>query len=268
MAPLPVSASSGVDVLLVRHGESSNNVIMAEAYAKHGLTPEGRAAADAEFLARRFDDPPLSARGEAEAQALVSLTPSLQAQGCVVFVSPFLRTLQTAAPLVAALGGGAVCHPDVYEAGGCYHERDGGRDGPGQCLTAEEIRERFPGFDTSRLPAEGGWYSGSWEDDAAGRARGRRVAEWLLSPELKAEVGGKALVLVVHAHFIDYLLKGMLGLPDEAASDVPENNTFAHRPYVFVSPNASLARLRVGAETVIMRSFADTAHLAGLTSSL
>ena len=135
----PFSPDDQIKVLLVRHGESTNNVTMKHVYMQH-LDPgsdkplrqqldsgsDAAAAAERAWLEQRSSDPALTDVGQAEAVAFGRhYAPLLRAAspgGVRVFVSPFLRTCQTAAPLVQVLGSHAkvTLRGDICEVGGCY----------------------------------------------------------------------------------------------------------------------------------------------------
>lgn len=278
------SHEAGLNVLLVRHGESQNNPMYAQIFNPVAAQPsssDAKRAAEVEWLARRFDDPALTAKGFAEAKAFASaygpriarsVGPSGRAH---VFVSPFLRTCSTAAPIVEELGDrcAARVRPDLFEVGGCYTEvAGGGRGGPGRCLTAAEIEARF-GYDVSALAAAGrprgeGWYAGGWETDLEGRARAAAVADWLRSPELRAECAnaggvGSWAVLVMHGHFIDLLIKALLGTADDPAGDQPGKNTI-FRARSFATPNASTAHFLIAGGRVVVNYIGRTEHLSAL----
>ena len=139
--------------------------------------------------------------------------------------SPFYRTCQTCQPLAKVLGPQArvVVNPDIFENGGVYiagRDADGNavRDGPGSCMSAADIRHKFPGYETDLLPQEGPWYTSGFETEAMSSARAKRVAAWLKSPELQDEIGDEVLVLVMHGGFIDILVKAILGLAAETGA--------------------------------------------------
>ena len=115
--------------------------------------------------------------------------------------SAFLRTCQTAWPLYRDLGGQAgsarvVVHPEIFESGGVYTAAADNNTGllhriaPGDSLSADQIRRRFPGFETDLLPAAGPWFTGGYEPRALAAGRAGRVAAWLQSEELRAELSG------------------------------------------------------------------------------
>ncbi|CAE7533352.1 katG1, partial [Symbiodinium microadriaticum] len=149
MAGSALTANGDLHVLLVRHGESLNNPLMAKIFgpvADEDPASQRRRDAEARWLAERLSDPALTDKGMQEAEEVANtLAPMLRrlagSRQIKIFVSPFMRTLQTAQPLARALGSACSVevHPDLFEVGGVYVERLGLRDGPGECLTAEEI---------------------------------------------------------------------------------------------------------------------------------
>ena len=248
MAEAGSVAMQGLKVLIVRHGQSTNNVLMERIYAEHGA--KSAAAAEKAWLTERSTDPALTAPGQAEAEAFAAhYAPLLRedAGGVRVFCSPFLRTCQTAAPLCAALGIGGggggggdsgggrryscTLRADICEVGGVYTDEGGARSGPGECMGRAELALAYPGYGVDdALPRSGGWWQGGWEDDVAAWRRAKGVAAWLKSRELREECnaaaesggggggggGGDWVVIVTHGAFTDLLLKALLGLPPAA----------------------------------------------------
>ena len=84
------------------------------------MREEGLLAADAEriWLTERVHDPGLSEKGHAEAAAagaeLLRYLGPERGRAALVVPSPMLRALQTAAPIVAALGCPCQVSPLVY----------------------------------------------------------------------------------------------------------------------------------------------------------
>eukprot|EP00929_Paragymnodinium_shiwhaense_P033431 TRINITY_DN18359_c0_g1_i1.p1 TRINITY_DN18359_c0_g1~~TRINITY_DN18359_c0_g1_i1.p1 ORF type:complete len:338 (-),score=14.50 TRINITY_DN18359_c0_g1_i1:170-1183(-) len=240
------------EVLLIRHGESENNVIMSQVRS------------EAEWLEKRRDDPNMTQEGIQQAEALAATYgPNLKERGCIIHCSPMLRTLQTAWPLAHAGSTDVKVNSDLYETGGVYTVAEGGaRGGPGSCLSKKDIVTQFPGYDVSSLPESGPWYASGWESDAEGRKRCERVASWLRSQDLQQELNGRILVIVCHGHFIDMLLKELMRCPDDPATDRPGKNDFSHRNVLFAAQNTSTTRLTIRSQgELIIHSFADTAHL-------
>lgn len=279
--------AEALNILLVRHGESVNNPLHDEIFFPVMGEPPGssrRIEAEAQWLARRSDDPALTSKGLEEAEQLSNyyaplLEKAVGPEGRVhLFVSPFLRTCQTAAPLARRLGAArcrVAVRPDLFEVGGVYTAKPGQpRGGPGQCLSAEDIEQQFQGFDTSAVMAgarDKGWYIGGWESDAEGRERAAAVSEWLKSRSLVEECASTAgdsawAVLVMHGHFIDLLVKALIGRPDDASEDIAGTNTFL-RQVTVATPNTAVGRLSViSGGRVIVHYLGRTDHLGPLAS--
>jgi broad specificity phosphatase PhoE len=153
------------DVWLVRHGETE-------------WSRDGRHTSRTDL--------PLTAKGEAEARALVDVLAGVAFD--LVLVSPRDRAIVT-----AKLAGhpAAVPEPDLVEWD--YGEYEG--------LTTPEIRETAPGWELWTHPTPGG----ETEDQVAARAD-RVIARVL------AEARERAL-LVAHGHFLRVLASRWVGQP-------------------------------------------------------
>jgi broad specificity phosphatase PhoE len=270
------SSPPPLKLLVVRHGESTNNVIASSIFAGLAAGTTTSAAAEEAWLKERVDDPPLTPKGEEEAIRLAAwLGREQQRWGNDVrlrlYSSPFLRTCQTIQPL-AALGtesavrdvGGNVrdtaktvtvtVRDDLYEVGGVYAaavavagSTSGAARTCGTGLSVDELERRFPGYDTAHVAHKtGSWYQGDWETDRAGRARAKRVAAWLRSDALRAEVGNDVMVLVAHGHFIGYLYTALLGITSDDACDAPGANRPASQAVVIESDNTSIGMFSIG----------------------
>jgi len=266
---LPDKGGRTLEVLLVRHGESTNNVAMSRV----AEAASSKAEFEAAWLSQRVDDPGLTELGARQAEVFAeAYGPDLRARGCVVYCSPLLRTLQTAAALAERVQCEVRVRPDLFEIGGVYTISAGGvRGGPGRSLTSGEIAERFPSYNVSALPPAGPWYQAGWETDARGRARCADVAAWLRREETRSQLDGRVLVIVCHGHFIDLLVKALLGLPDDATQDEPNTNNIFRRDVFFHSPNTSTTRLTIADDgRVQLHSFGDIGHLRvhGASSSV
>jgi len=248
----------------VRHGESENNITMARVFKEQVSMGADRQATEVAWLSQRTDDPALSPKGLQQAEDFAAYyAEGLEHRGCVVYCSPMLRTLQTTKPLAERTQCKVVVRSDLFEVGGVYTLAYGGvRGGPGKCLSAEEITSRFPGYDVSGLSPHGPWYTQGWETDAEGRSRCRALTSWLRSDELREKLHGRILVIVCHGHFIDMLIKALIGHPDEEAYDRPTHNNHSERPVHLVAQNTSTAYLAIGPSArVTMHSFGDISHL-------
>merc|ERR1719265_19262 len=117
------------------------------------------------------------------------------------------RTLQTMAPLAAALDMRPEVKTLCYEVGGCY-ESDAafttfqGRGG----LSQADMAAAFPNFDVSAVGAEG-WYDTSKkrESDDVARKRVCDFADWLRNFQ-SGLTADRSAVLVAHHDFICVLL--------------------------------------------------------------
>jgi hypothetical protein len=136
-------------------------------------------------------------------------------------------------------------------------------------MSAAQISALF-GYDTSRLPSVGPWYTGGWERDGESRKRAVRIAQWLTSTSFRAEVGeGSLVVLVMHAHFIDHLSKALLRIPDDPALDPQYRNDLTKQAVVFATPNTATSLLQITERGhVVVRWVNRTDHLGSLVPKL
>ena len=116
MAGAALAVEGELHVLLVRHGESTNNPLMAEIFApvaQEAVGSEARRRAEATWLARRSSDPELTAKGRREATAMAQAL--AVPRGARLWASPFRRTLDTAKALQQCTGCRVQVHPELYE---------------------------------------------------------------------------------------------------------------------------------------------------------
>jgi len=201
----PSVPASRLRVVLLRHGESENNVL--------------NEVSNAHYRENRFADPKLTTLGHRQAEAtaafLTSPSPAshpLLADIDHIYVSPFSRTCETALPLVKATGKPATVWSDIWEVSGCY---DGAGDEtvgvPGP--TADLIEERF-GYDTSHMEEGGGGFFKLPKRETYGEAVDRITgvaARLRAMAEECAETGqDKTICLVCHGDFIDIILNVLL----------------------------------------------------------
>ena len=150
----------------------------------------------AAYKAGRFADPPLTSLGKEQAEATSCY---LSGQDCnaliknpdTLYVSPFLRTLQTSAPTARKLPDvQVVVWDDIFEVGGCYKENQsvGG-------LTRGDVKNQF-GYDTwYNEPNEAGWYtlpSKETKDAALTRIKGVAKELTRMAGECEKEVSTAA----------------------------------------------------------------------------
>ena len=220
-------------VLLVRHGESSNNVLAEELVNQVKEGKVSRAAIMEDWLRRRTSDPPLTKMGERQAQDLANFLAPILAEerkrGAPVILacSPMLRACMTLQPVAAGLAklvptsfamSDVEVLPDIFEVHGfvfahkschrfyceratltiAYSRHYEGKDRrSGSCQSAAEIAKRF-GYGTKKLPASGPWWTSGFESRTDAVARAGRVAQRLRSVQLREErLQGRGLYVCV-----------------------------------------------------------------------
>lgn len=163
-------------VHLIRHGQSANNAL-----------PEYQ----------RIEDPALTPIGREQAERLGHW--AAQTPLHTLLVSPFLRTLETAAPIHRVTGLRPQVWVDLHERGGCYAgwQPSNFRGRPG--MNAVEIRERFPHVELVDEIHPGGWWqSQPRESDEQALQRARRVVDRL---RRTFHGTGQQVACVMHADF-------------------------------------------------------------------
>jgi len=253
----------GIQIVLIRHGESLNNIIYDEIRARFGADVKAEVVEDEEGKMRR-PDPGLSDRGMKQAQRLgqffgagfdKALNPIEGARlGRVqgsrqpsegekkhgasvvpwqVWTSPMQRALVTTREMIRAMGQQEVVvrvHPELYESGGCYEH---GCGLPG--ATKSEILSEFPEF-VCEPGMDEGWYHGrpSMETNDEFMTRMDRVAAWLRAQQ-------QHVVLVIHGNLISGLINRLvLGSEGNSAGNmgglfIHYNSAFTHLQ-LFVEP--------------------------------
>lgn len=206
-------------VLLIRHGQSANNVLA-----------ESQGHDYAAYMAGRNPEPPLSEIGQRQAQMLAEQLAAAAARPRpetdrlawvtnehpvdTLYVSPMLRALQTALPISRGLGVQPQVWVDIHEHGGVF---TGNPDVEGDVigypgLTRAEIAAQFAGYQVVDGVHDGGWWSGGYEEMDVCYSRGCRVAERLYG--LAEERPDATIALVTHGTFLDALLQALF-VPNE-----------------------------------------------------
>lgn len=163
-------------VHLIRHGQSANNAL-----------PEYQ----------RIEDPALTPIGREQAERLGNW--AAQTPLHTLLVSPFLRTLETAAPIHRSTGLKPQVWVDLHERGGCYAgwQPSNFRGRPG--MNAAEIRERFPQVElVDDIHSSGWWQSQPRESDEQALQRARRIVDRL---RRTFHGTGQQVACVMHADF-------------------------------------------------------------------
>ncbi len=177
-----------MELYIIRHAESENNARPQE---------------------ERTDDPSLSALGYRQAEYLVNRIRHLRPTR--IFVSPFLRTLETIAPYIRETGQSAEAWIDIHEQGG-VQAGAGNADYEGRPgMKRSEIERGFPGVRLgAEFDEEGWWKCRPWEDYDAAQVRAERVAR-----RIHDEFGhtGECVVLVSHGAFMRFLVGVILATP-------------------------------------------------------
>mmetsp|Transcript_122447 Transcript_122447/g.381194 ORF Transcript_122447/g.381194 Transcript_122447/m.381194 type:complete len:326 (-) Transcript_122447:47-1024(-) len=235
-----------VRVMVIRHAETLENVAMARSLLRFHRGELGGPQAQAEMLSMLEGgevDSPLTRGGERMAERLgkyyAPLLRGLADRGKLhFFCSPMKRNLQTASPLVTALGVKAVVRRDLKETGGwmapserrelqeAFALAERGDPAPARALlkerskrgwtplgmTGREIQERFPWAELEAgFPADMPWHTTGLETDATSDERHRRVVGWLR--ELRDRLPFDDLVVFIsHGGAIFKLFKELLGI--------------------------------------------------------
>ncbi len=179
-------------LLIIRHGESTNNLLHATTGGFEGRSP----------------DPLLTPRGQQQAQSLAqAMIDGAQPAPTVIYCSLMSRAIQTAAPLADALDLPIVGHPEIYEAGGPY-EGDPTDPVPHPGASRSELQALTPRIVLPTEAEESGWYHGHGEDDPARAERGAMVIRQMVA----AHAGQDYIVgLVCHEWIAQYLIRAAIG---------------------------------------------------------
>jgi broad specificity phosphatase PhoE len=219
-------------VILVRHGESQNNLyqeISVEAYESN-----------------RVCDPSISDRGRQQAQSvadyLVNGNNVLLKEIDEIHVSPMRRTLQTAAPIALALPNVPVkVVTDIYEILGVY---DGDKGQPG--MSRSKMQAQFPGYELPDSVTEAGWFNlATRESYRQGQQRCKQVWQ-RLRDMADALSNDMCILMVVHGDFTDALLQAAFGMLQEEPK--PENDSTkgsSQKIWVFPTWNAAITALDI-----------------------
>lgn len=198
-----------VNLLLIRHGQSHNNVIEENAMALRAAGADSDEI-DTEML--RSHDPELSELGRRQAElTAVAIAERWRGKRCLLIASPMRRSLQTARFLADALRiqrNDFICHGQVYEIGGCYYGQTARPGARGVEIEAE--------FDAHPIEIpDQGWFSAysCKETLAEARQRCRRVTHWLRTLLASSDGQYDVIIGVLHGELLHQCLRLWMGVP-------------------------------------------------------
>lgn len=202
-------------LFIIRHGQSTNNKLDGELDFRS-------------YLSQRTPDPALTELGERQALAVANhLAAGQTAEHFTgyhngagygitrIYCSAMLRAMQTALPIQKALKIDPEVNLHIYEQGGLFlgdpRNQTSCRGFPG--MSRSEMTERFPNYTLPPEITADGWYSGSYEPQSSCNARAEKTTQWLgeMAAQFAKEGTDEGVALVMHADFIDKLIKAIIG---------------------------------------------------------
>ncbi len=179
-----------MQLYLIRHAQSENNILTAE------------------MLHKRLVDPALTDLGLRQRDKLADFLASEADFGIdQLYTSAMYRSLLTAQPLGEALGLQPQVWLPLHELGGMYLARNGSSIGFGG-MTRTQITSDFPGYQLPESVTEAGWYAAEtgFEPLASSIERALAVARTLREWRRKE----RRIALVSHAGFLNLLLGAII----------------------------------------------------------
>lgn len=209
-----------LNLVLVRHGESSNNTLYDQIREIHGndCSPE---LMESEYNRLHLNDPVLSERGEKQAEKLGDYIGAGGWKSLVknsdnwdIVSSPQLRALMTAKEVSRGFSNKNVTVlPFMHESDGCYESTDDGTTVGRSGLTAAEVESQFPDFKCA-AGMEEGWYKRPHKETRSQYlTRVSSIIDWLWSsvPERSSDTEDKGLIIVAHSNLIGKLICTLVG---------------------------------------------------------
>ena len=225
-----------MDLFLIRHGESTNNVLTD--------------------VSQRVADPELTAKGRVQAERVAAylaeglhLAPAEREEDRPFFdrlyCSAMIRALHTAQAIEQAMESKSEIWVAIHEMGGIYLDHGGERGTVGYPgLTRAEIAARFPTSVASAEVGEDGWWDAGMETDEQAQRRAMNVAADLL-----ARAGEETRVgLVTHGGFISLLLSAL----DNQGID--DDSYYGH-------DNTAITRIALAPGDTVIKYINRTEHL-------
>jgi 2,3-bisphosphoglycerate-dependent phosphoglycerate mutase len=184
-----------VRFVVIRHGQSSNNLLYEETGDSVG----------------RHHDPELTELGRTQAARLArSVTDgTLPWRITQIHTSLMTRAVQTAAPVADALDIPLLGHLDAYETGGPFIEDADGVRTPHRGATSADLQALTGRLVLPQGAAAEGWYDREYEDaDDLATARAQRLIVALRQRHEDEDV----VALVTHGAFFQFLFRALLGI--------------------------------------------------------
>ena len=226
----------------IRHGQSENNVLMDQlAYDLDNKFDHQ------EYAHKRQADAELSILGNQQAQKLggfvfekvlaeqIGLNEADfnrdEFQFTHLYVSPMIRTLDTALPIAEALDLDPIIWEDIHEQGGIWtqtEENDERLPQPG--IDASTLKKQYPRFVIPASFNESGWWNLPYEEPEKCFERSGKVLEKLL--EMHGDTDDR-VAFVSHSIFFNCIMYQIFGFS-------PENIE-----YYFLVNNASITRIDI-----------------------
>lgn len=179
-------------LLIIRHGQSSNNLLHANTGSYDGRLP----------------DPEMTDLGHRQSQRLAqAMLHEAQPAPDVLYSSLMVRAVQTAAPIADALDIPVLGHLEAYECGGPYvGVPNDPQPHPG--ATRSELEQLCPRLELPPEVDDSGWYRGSTESMQQRATRGRKVIT-----DLRRSYGGQDITIgiVCHEMIAQYFIRAALG---------------------------------------------------------
>lgn len=199
-----------MELLLIRHGQSTNN-------ANQGDRSQHR------------PDPPLTDLGQQQAERAAAYLLEHEQPFDRLYTSPMLRCLQTTQPIARALGLKAHVWVDLHETGG-IRSYQGDVMVNIQSMSRSEMADLFPDYLLPDEVTEQGWWhreAERLETMQATYERARGVAQEFTRIALRTppDQPSQRLLVVSHGAFLDAFLRAMLFIPQHDDTWLMHHNT-------------------------------------------
>ena len=255
-------------LVLIRHGESEDNVILHRMMADIENGVVSRKEGVALFMRTRKTDPALTPRGQQQARSLGAyLAPAveaLQQEGDVQMVcGPMLRNLQTMQQIRSAFAQPpkVTCHRHVYEIQNLVNQKDDTASPPGG-MTPQYIRSHYnvdlEGFAEEDRP----WSSGEYHKPAIQKGQAELLAG-LLAEKAVGLTRPLTCFVVGHGELFNLLLSVFLKI--DLPLEGPRAFSLLNRNFTFFNTSVTCLKLsqKNNAEpSCVLERYNDVSHLS------